>query len=67
MQDYYWSFKGSSNPVVVSYYGSAFHGDKSGEVDFNFEAVKADTATLVFTLQHFRDSVETRQFRIKAE
>ena len=63
-KNYYWSLKQVSNQHAVSYLGSVFHGDKSGEVDFNFEALQVGETVLNFSLFHYNDSTETKVFKI---
>jgi predicted secreted protein len=64
-KNYYWSLKQNSNKKAVDYWGSVFHGDKSGEVDFNFEALQAGTTQLTFNLNHYKDTTETKVFKIE--
>ena len=63
-QNYYWSLRHNSNKKAVDYLGSVFHGDKLGEVDFNFEALQAGEAILYFNLNHYNDSTETKVFKV---
>ncbi|HXU27275.1 MAG TPA: hypothetical protein VN698_08595 [Bacteroidia bacterium] len=65
LQNYYWIFKDNSNKKVANYLGSVFHGDKSGEVDYNFEPLEAGNVTLTFTLNHFNDSTQTKVFKVE--
>ncbi|HKC68958.1 MAG TPA: hypothetical protein VKG26_12060 [Bacteroidia bacterium] len=64
-QNYYWLLKENSNKRGVDYLGSVFHGDKSGEVDFNFEPLKTGSVTLTFNFNHFNDSTQTKVFKVE--
>ena len=64
-QNYYWTLKKNSNKGAVDYWGSVFHGNKSGEVDFNFEALQEGTTELTFNLNHYKDTTETKVFKIE--
>ncbi|MFI5141047.1 MAG: hypothetical protein ACHQII_01715 [Bacteroidia bacterium] len=65
LQNYYWIFTENSNKHGVDYLGSVFHGDKSGEVDFNFEPLETGSVTLTFNLNHFNDSIQTKVFKVE--
>jgi len=65
LQNYYWLLKENSNKRGVDYLGSVFHGDKSGEVDFNFESLQSGQVSLTFNLNHFNDSVQTKVFKVE--
>ena len=65
VQNYYWILKENSNKKGVDYLGSAFHGDKSGEVDFVFMPLQTGNVTLTFTLNHFNDSTQTKVFKVE--
>jgi predicted secreted protein len=64
-QNYYWSLKHNSNINSVTYLGSVFHGNKSGEVDFNFEALQAGQTKFTFNLNHYNDSTDTKIFKVE--
>lgn len=64
-QNYYWLLKEYTNKLGVDYLGSVFHGDKSGEVDFNFIALKPCEVSLTFNLNHFNDSTKTKVFKVQ--
>ena len=64
-KNYYWTLKQNTHQAAVSYLGSVFHGDKSGEVDFNFEALQAGKTELTFCLFHYNDSTETKTFIVE--
>jgi hypothetical protein len=64
-KNYYWTLKQISNQTAVSYLGSTFHGDKSGEVDFNFESLQAGETEISLTLFHYNDSTETKVFKVE--
>lgn len=63
-QNYYWLLIENSNKRGLAYLGSVFHGDKSGEVDFNFFPRQSGEMTLTFTLKHFNDSIQTKVFKV---
>ncbi|HTA62311.1 MAG TPA: protease inhibitor I42 family protein [Bacteroidia bacterium] len=63
-QNYYWLLIENSNKRGVTYLGSVFHGDKSGEVDFNFFPRESGETTLTFNLNHFNDSTQTKVFKV---
>lgn len=63
-QNYNWSLRHNSNKKAIDYLGSVFHGDKSGEVDFNFEALHAGEGELILTLNHYNDSTESRVYKV---
>jgi predicted secreted protein len=65
LENYYWTLKQNSTKNIVDYWGSVFHGNKSGEVDFNFEALQEGATELTFNLNHFKDSTDTKVFRIE--
>ena len=65
LKNYYWILRENSNKRGVDYLGSVFHGDKSGEVDFNFEPLQTGSATLTFNLNHFNDSTQTKVFKVE--
>ena len=64
LQNYYWSLRHNSNKHAVDYLGSVFHGDKLGEVDFNFEALQAGEAEFSFILHHYNDSTEGKVYKV---
>jgi len=64
-QNYYWIFKENSNKRGVDYFGSVFHGDKSGETDFNFVPLETGNVTLTFNLNHYNDSTQTKVFKVE--
>ncbi len=64
-QNYYWSLKNNANQNSVTYLGSVFHGNKSGEVDFNFEALQTGQAEFTFNLNHYNDSTDTKVFKVE--
>jgi hypothetical protein len=64
-QNYYWILRENSNKRGLDYLGSVFHGDKSGEVDFNFEPLQTGSITLTFNLNHFNDSTQTKVFKVE--
>ncbi len=49
-KNYYWTFKPNSAKKEIDYLGSVFHGNKSGEIDFNFEALHTGNTELVLNL-----------------
>jgi predicted secreted protein len=63
-QNYYWSLKQNSNKKSVDYLGSLFHGDKLGEVDFNFEALQVGEAEINFNYYHYNDSTSSVTYRV---
>jgi predicted secreted protein len=63
-QNYYWSLRHNSNKKAADYLGSVFHGDKSGDVDFNFEALEAGEAEFSFNLNHYNDSTSSVTYRV---
>ena len=63
-QNYYWSLRHNSNKKTVDYLGSVFHGDKSGDVDFNFEALETGEAEFIFNLNHYNDSTSSVTYRV---
>ena len=65
VNNYFWVLKQNSNNAIVEYWGSVYHGEKSGEVDFNFEALHEGTTELTFNLNHFKDSSDTKTFTIE--
>ena len=64
LQNYYWSLRHNSNKKAVDYLGSVYHGDKLGEVDFNFEALQAGEAEFSFILHHYNDSTEGKVYKV---
>jgi predicted secreted protein len=64
-QNYYWILRENSNKRAVDYLGSVFHGNKSGQVDFNFQALKTGTAEFRFNLNHYNDSTQNRIFKVE--
>ena len=64
-QNHYWLLQANSNKKSVDYLGSVFHGNRSGNVDFNFEARAAGEALLVFELKHYNDSTKTKTYKIE--
>jgi predicted secreted protein len=63
-QNYYWSLRHNSNKKAVDYLGSVFHGDKSGDVDFNFEALQAGETEISLNLNHYNESMSSVTYRI---
>ncbi len=64
-QNYYWSLRHNSNKKTVDYLGSVFHGDKSGEVDFNFEALQTGETEISLNYYHYNDSTSYVTYKIK--
>jgi hypothetical protein len=65
LQNYYWLLIENSNKRELTYLGSVFHGDKSGEVDFNFVPIQSGEVSLTFNLKHFNDSIQTKVFKVE--
>ena len=63
-QNYYWSLRHNSNKKAVDYLGSVFHGDKSGEVDFNFVALQAGETEINLNYYHYNDSTSSVTYRV---
>jgi len=63
-KNFYWMLKNNSNKSAVDYLGSVFHGNKSGEVDFNFQALTTGEAEFTFNLNHYNDSTQAKIFKV---
>lgn len=63
-QNYYWSLRHNSNKQAVDYLGSVFHGDKSGEVDFNFVALQVGETEINLNYYHYNDSTSSVTYRV---
>jgi len=64
-KNFYWILRENSNKLSVDYQGSAFHGDKSGEVSFVFQAMQIGEAEFTFDLNHYNDSTDSKVFKVK--
>ncbi|HWY38857.1 MAG TPA: hypothetical protein VNY73_09880 [Bacteroidia bacterium] len=61
---FYWGVIHDYDKKVVSYMTSVFHGET---VEFNFEALAPGKTEIVFSLNGYNETKETRSFLVEVE